>query len=157
MPARQRSRVQAGDCRQLLCLSCQIKSFGSERKEELSKAGHQKLIEKHGELFHNKLEKTKTNPALNQIRAQINSYIQTIVQNTSPYDLKILFLLPVKGGGGGAHSVIQEVIAMKSLNVDVQIAVNAEHLDDFQDKYSDLGQQRFNEILSVMTLINLNN
>ena len=122
------------------------KSFGSERKEALSKAGHQKLIEKHGELFHNKLEKTKTNPALNQIRAQINSYIQTIVQDTSPYDLKILFLLPVKGGGGGAHSVIQEVIAMKSLNVDVQIAVNAEHLDDFQDKYSDLGQQRFNEI-----------
>ena len=74
------------------------KSFGSERKEALSKAGHQKLIEKHGELFHNKLEKTKTNPALNQIRAQLNSYIQTIVQDTSPYDLKILFLLPVKGG-----------------------------------------------------------
>ena len=122
------------------------KSFGSERKEALSKTGHQKLIEKHGELFHNKLEKTKTNPALHQIRAQINSYIQTIVQNTSPYDLKILFLLPVKGGGGGAHSVIQEVIAMKSLNVDVQIAVNEEHLDDFQDKYCDLGQQLFNEI-----------
>ena len=78
------------------------KSFGSERKEALSKAGHQKLIEKHGELFHNKLEKTKTNPSLNQIRAQLNSYIQTIVQDTSPYDLKILFLLPVKGGGGGA-------------------------------------------------------
>ena len=66
------------------------KSFGSERKEELSKAGHQKLIEKHGELFHNKLEKTKTNPALNQIRAQLNSYIQTIVQDTvslRPQDL----------------------------------------------------------------------
>ena len=37
------------------------KSFGSEHKA-LSKAGHQKLIEKHGELFHNKLEKTKPTP-----------------------------------------------------------------------------------------------
>ena len=34
---------------------------------------------------------------------------------------------------------------------------STEHLNDFQDKYSDLGQQRFNEIFIGYFLINLNN
>lgn len=122
------------------------KSFGSERKTELSQAGHQKLIDKYGDRFHQKLERTKTNSSLNQVRERLSTYLSKVVNQISPNDLKILFLLPVKGGGGGAHSVIQEVMAMRALHVDAKIAINSDHHEDFQLKYSDLGEELFSEI-----------
>lgn len=122
------------------------KSFGNERKTELSKLGHQKLIEKHGDRFLEKLEQTKANPALDRVRDRLTTFLANTINGKSPIDLRILFLLPVKGGGGGAHSVIQEVMAMRALHVEAKIAINADHYEDFQDKYSDLGDKLFAEI-----------
>jgi glycosyltransferase involved in cell wall biosynthesis len=52
--------------------------------------------------------------------------------------MKIVFLLPVAGGGGGAHSVIQEASEMIAMGTDVQIAVNASNLTSMQITYSDM-------------------
>jgi hypothetical protein len=37
--------------------------------------------------------------------------------------LRVLFLLPMKGGSGGAHSVVQEVLAMRRLGVHAKISL----------------------------------
>ena len=69
---------------------------------------------------------------------------------------RILFLLPVKGGGGGAHSVVQEVMAARRLGVDAKVAVKAEHRDHFCRQYSDIPEaaQIFVGFSSTSSLVN---
>lgn len=50
----------------------------------------------------------------------------------------ILFVLPVSGGSGGAHSVMQEADAMRRFGVDVAVAVNAGNADRVRRAYADL-------------------
>src|SRR5918995_147841 len=48
----------------------------------------------------------------------------------------ISFVLPVKGGGGGAHSVVQEATAMRALGVDATILVNEKNFAGFRRTYA---------------------
>ena len=48
---------------------------------------------------------------------------------------KIMFVLPVRGGSGGAHSVVQEVTALRDLGVDAVVAVNAPNAESFRATY----------------------
>lgn len=48
---------------------------------------------------------------------------------------RILFVLPVRGGGGGAHSVVQEATALRALGIEAAIAVNAANADSFRATY----------------------
>lgn len=50
----------------------------------------------------------------------------------------ILFVLPSSGGGGGAHSVMQEADAMRAFGIDAKIAVNHDNADRLQRNYRDL-------------------
>jgi len=50
----------------------------------------------------------------------------------------ILYVLPVKGGSGGAHSVAQEVDELIRFGVNVRIAVNAKNAPSFTTNYADL-------------------
>src|SRR5215207_7595924 len=52
--------------------------------------------------------------------------------------LAIMFLLPVGGGSGGAHSVMQEAEAMLQLGVDVSVACNEANVEKLRDSYRDL-------------------
>jgi len=52
--------------------------------------------------------------------------------------MKIIFVLPVSGGGGGAHSVIQEANELLAMGADVSIAINAGNLTSMQVTYSDM-------------------
>lgn len=47
----------------------------------------------------------------------------------------IAFVLPVRGGSGGAHSVMQEVSALRDLGVDATVLVNQHNYDSFMDTY----------------------
>lgn len=47
----------------------------------------------------------------------------------------IAFVLPVRGGSGGAHSVMQEVSALRDLGVDATVLVNQQNIDSFMDVY----------------------
>ncbi|MGE0715953.1 MAG: glycosyltransferase family 4 protein [Alphaproteobacteria bacterium] len=47
----------------------------------------------------------------------------------------LAFVLPVRGGGGGAHSVVQEVGAMRALGVDACIFVNEKNHVSFRRTY----------------------
>ena len=47
----------------------------------------------------------------------------------------VSFVLPVGGGGGGAHSVVQEVSAMRDLGIDARILVNRRNAESFRSTY----------------------
>lgn len=49
-----------------------------------------------------------------------------------------MFLLPVKGGSGGAHSVMQEAEAMSAMGVPVTILVNAGNAEALRQSYDDM-------------------
>ncbi|MCC7275264.1 MAG: glycosyltransferase family 4 protein [Alphaproteobacteria bacterium] len=49
---------------------------------------------------------------------------------------EISFVLPVRGGGGGAHSVVQEVGAMRALGVEAGILVNEKNYGAFRRTYA---------------------
>jgi glycosyltransferase involved in cell wall biosynthesis len=48
---------------------------------------------------------------------------------------KIAFVLPVRGGSGGAHSVMQEATALRDLGVDVMVLVNQQNYTSFMETY----------------------
>ncbi|MEW9799425.1 glycosyltransferase family 4 protein [Alteromonas sp. CYL-A6] len=52
--------------------------------------------------------------------------------------MKVLYVLPVKGGGGGAHSVAQEVNELVKMGIDAKIAVNQKNYPSFVTCYSDM-------------------
>lgn len=48
---------------------------------------------------------------------------------------RLVFVLPVRGGGGGAHSVVQEATALRDLGVEAVVAVNAPNAEAFRAAY----------------------
>lgn len=51
---------------------------------------------------------------------------------------RLLFLLPVQGGSGGAHSVVQESLELYRYGIDVQIAVINKKHPTFLENYKDI-------------------
>lgn len=49
--------------------------------------------------------------------------------------MRLAFVLPVSGGGGGAHSVVQEVAALRALGVHTEIFVNDKNIAQFRKTY----------------------
>tara|TARA_Y100001968_G_C19444470_1_gene764491 strand:- start:1339 stop:2403 length:1065 start_codon:yes stop_codon:yes gene_type:complete len=52
--------------------------------------------------------------------------------------MKVLYVLPAQGGGGGAHSVSQEVNELVKMGVNAKIAVNEKNYPSFLTCYSDM-------------------
>ena len=48
---------------------------------------------------------------------------------------RISFVLPVRGGGGGAHSVVQEVSALRDLGIEASVLVNKANAASFRHVY----------------------
>jgi glycosyltransferase involved in cell wall biosynthesis len=61
-----------------------------------------------------------------------------MTQYTSAPGFSVMFLLPVAGGSGGAHSVMQEADAMRSLGIDAVIATNEANAARLRRGYRDL-------------------
>lgn len=118
------------------------KSFGHDRRKQLSKQGSEKLRAKHSpEKFKFLLEKVKDTAALDEVRQRIITALDKAApapQSIDPLRMHVLFLLPVKGGGGGAHSVVQEVAEMRRIGIHAHVAVKREHLEGYLLNYSDI-------------------
>jgi glycosyltransferase involved in cell wall biosynthesis len=61
-----------------------------------------------------------------------------MTQFTAASGFSIMFILPVSGGSGGAHSVMQEADAMRSLGIDAVIATNEGNAARLKRGYKDL-------------------
>ena len=117
------------------------KSFGHERRKTLSEQGTQSLKHKHTPEKHAALvEAVKRSEALETMRARIQSAIaqQSSADAVDLMSMRVLFLLPVGGGGGGAHSVVQEVTEMRRMGIHARVAVKQEHLQGYRKNYSDI-------------------
>lgn len=73
--------------------------------------------------------------------------------------MKVVFVLPVAGGGGGAHSVAQEVNELRKMGVDASIAVNANNYNSFITNYADMpavvsSLKKFSDINSLSVELN---
>lgn len=122
------------------------KSFGHERRKTLSASASRLLAEKHGaEKIAAFLKQTKSVTSLTALREAIAERLAS--NNTWHSDAsrsKIVYLLPVSGGGGGSHSVVQEAAEMRRLGVDAKVALHAHHLQRFTGMYPGLdGKELF--------------
>jgi|GEM_PF-816188 len=120
------------------------KSFGHDQRRILSAEGAHALERLHGKQHIDALVKQlKEHSGLNQVRMLVNRGIAQPVPALGSEDVistRVLFLLPVKGGGGGAHSVVQEAAAMRRIGVHAHVAVNPQDLAHYRALYSDVAE-----------------
>ena len=119
------------------------KSFGHSNRKLLSKQGSDKLKEKHGDdKLKAYINRIKNNNFLPLIREQLFEKLGKVLINAENHscrsNLKVGFILPVKGGGGGAHSVIQEATEMTRLGIDVEVYVTDSNCEDIYSNYKDI-------------------
>lgn len=119
------------------------KSFGHEKRKIYSKNGMKNLKLKHGEDKVSSLARLiRDTKALNGIRERISEVLLNPIPKDdvfqSIFRKKILFLLPVSGGGGGVHSIVQETMGMRRLGVLAKIAVPKKHRHRFIDNYKEI-------------------
>lgn len=136
------------------------RSFGHERRKELSQSGKLGLESKHNVADIRKMvSEIKNNREIQGIRKRILSAVSRVKDNTSSMSGaetglgRIVFLLPVRGGGGGAHSVVQEASAMRSMGFDAVVAVREKMRGIFLDHYERL--TNVNELFVSLTNSNL--
>ncbi|MGD9945297.1 MAG: glycosyltransferase [Burkholderiaceae bacterium] len=116
------------------------RSFGHERRRQLSAQGSQALRDKHpGGRIDALVAQVRRTPALDALRARLAQRLATPDANCDELlAAAILFLLPAHGGGGGANSVVQEAAAMRRLGATVNVAVRAADRADFVACYDDM-------------------
>jgi GT2 family glycosyltransferase/glycosyltransferase involved in cell wall biosynthesis/polysaccharide pyruvyl transferase WcaK-like protein len=116
------------------------RSYSHERRRELGKTGQSVLLQHFGaERITSAESLIRNNAVLASMRLEFGALLKSLRPVTQP--VKVLFLLPVSGGGGGAHSVVQEVAGMHRLGVEAQIAVRPQHLSLYRDRYADLANE----------------
>ena len=99
------------------------KSFGKAARDELARLGREALTAKHGQArIDDAAERLAATPALREMRERVAQAVAGEgVSGTPPVageSLGVLFVMPVRGGAGGAHSVVQETMGMRRLGVD---------------------------------------
>src|SRR3712207_2382375 len=55
--------------------------------------------------------------------------------------MRVTFVLPGRGGGGGAHSVVQESCGLRRLGVEVAVAASADTFGEFSTNYPELARE----------------
>lgn len=117
------------------------KSYGHQTRETLAKQGSTTLREKYGQPRITALvQEVRGNPMLAEFRQTVSDALakKPIAPHETPPPFSLLFLLPVRGGGGGAHSVVQEAQGMRHLGVQVQIANERTYKSEFTRQYPKL-------------------
>lgn len=118
------------------------KSFGHAKRKEYSKNGSIALKAKHGKEKVNTLgAQIREMKVFDEIRARVQ---QSLLKKNEakpfidPLNQRVLFLLPVSGGGGGVHSIVQETMGMRRLGINAKIAVPQKHRHKFLKVYEDI-------------------
>jgi len=124
------------------------RSYSHERRRELGKTGRSALLRKHAtERMVTGQALLRDEPALAKMRLALGTLLKTPqaapdVTKTTTGTLSVLFLVPVSGGGGGVHSVVQETAGMRRLGINAQVAVQAKHLSRYREIYATLDPDR---------------
>jgi GT2 family glycosyltransferase len=121
----------------------QSKSYSHTTRLELAKDAGIKLVNKHGvSSIQSGVELCRNNLILHGIRARASRYNKILQIKKETRDRfggkKVLFILPVGSAGGGANVVIQELIALRDMDVDCYLANLSFLKNDFEKAYHDL-------------------
>lgn len=121
------------------------KSFGHEQRTELSKHGDTNLRLKHGNDYITQLvHSQKHDTSLDSLRLSLLS--EPNIKSSTPLrgltNFSMLFILPVAGGGGGSHSIVQETIALRRLGIQCNIAIQNQNIERFHSLYSDVPEHK---------------
>ena len=141
-------------CDDLYIYHAKTKSFNPIAKKELSKVGKDNLIKKIGEkLFKETVLKLQSSKELEEIRRNFKKVFYENKKSISEIKnlKKIAFYLPCSGNGGGVHSVIQEALSLRALNVSIKVLINEKHLNQFKENYPN------ENILDLVIPTNINN
>ena len=120
------------------------KSFGDAARDRLAQAGGEALERKHGKMRLDRSSKAlKDSRVLADIRATVRSGLPAscnepalgTTPNASVTGNHVLYVLPVRGGSGGANSVVQEATGMRALGVDAKVATHVKYRDHFERFY----------------------
>lgn len=65
--------------------------------------------------------------------------------------MRVIFVLPSAGGGGGAHSIVQEVVGLRRLGVEAAIATPRALASKFQIRYPELQRHEIENPLYANT------
>ena len=126
------------------------KSFGTRSRDRLAEEGREALSRKYDKrVIDEGTRDLRENPTLARIRSRLSSFFAQAPQLevlgslrresiAGRIDTRVLFVLPVRGGSGGANSVVQEVAGMRSLGVDARIAVDTRHAESMDRFYADV-------------------
>ena len=126
------------------------RSFGSASRDKLAKDGHEALFRKYGRaLVEVGAEAVRKSSELAAIRSRMMSIIRDGRPTVRPSETRrdavaeggpnsVLFVLPVRGGSGGANSVVQEARGMRDLGVDARVATNWQSVESMRHFYGEL-------------------
>ncbi|MBD0415996.1 glycosyltransferase [Oryzicola mucosus] len=123
------------------------KSFGHGKRKKLGRDGAAALRAKHGvERVEALIESVKVTDLMDSIRKRVVDALAVRKQQRqrlrNANDLSVLFLLPVRGGGGGVHSVVQEVMGMRRIGANAAVAVRNEDIEYYWSQYNDIADVR---------------
>ena len=119
------------------------KSFGDATRDKLAQEGGVALERKHGKA---RIDRSSEGLRDSAVLAEIRETVRSRIGKPSHFDGSkpsedraignhVLFVLPVRGGSGGANSVVQEAVGMRALGVDAKVATHVKYVDDFQRFY----------------------
>ena len=124
------------------------RSFGTQARDRLAEEGSKALWRKHGKKqIEEGTADLMENATLAGVRSALSSFFPPSPQLAigRPWQapvrhgaMRVLFVLPVRGGSGGANSVVQEVAGMRCLGVDARVAVEARHAESMGRFYADV-------------------
>ena len=100
------------------------------------------------------VEECKENPILVGIREQFRQEIGKAVKSresdpdrnpriSGDSPLRILFVLPVRGGGGGVHSIVQETMGIREVGAHASVAVPGKATDRYCQRYPNVDPSVF--------------
>ncbi|MBW1743030.1 MAG: glycosyltransferase [Deltaproteobacteria bacterium] len=123
------------------------KSYGHTERKLLAAEGLAKLERKYGrDRVFLLLDELKNGPILERIRQRFQVQLESNIDSSGrilPPPFKVIFILPVKGGGGGAHSVIQEAEGMLKLGVFTKVAVPLRYKEKYRTAYPNVIESLF--------------
>lgn len=118
------------------------KSYTHERRLLLAADGDKALRMKHdAERITSLIKDLRSHTDLALVCERVRNALQGKAFPIVDSSLKILFVLPVGGIGGGIHSVVQETLGLRRLGVNAQIATLAPARQGYQRHYPKVCEQ----------------
>ena len=119
------------------------KSFGAAARDVLAQAGGEALERKHGaaridagtRALRDSSDLARARDAVKKSMALELTSGRPAASGSAGW--RVLFVLPVKGGSGGANSIVQEAAGMCALGVHAEVAVHAKYQDAFVSFYEE--------------------